>query len=106
MALFNDQTYFMPDIRPLNRAATADDVKAGKAIFHLSGKGKPAEIRLPAVAIRKADANNKQAPRLLIVQAEVDSDGEMMCGVISREAMRALPRSELQDVKSLVVGKH
>jgi len=49
---------FVPDICPLGRAATAADVTAGRAIFHLDGKGRPADIQLPAWAILKGEASN------------------------------------------------
>ena len=66
---------FMPNISSLGRAATAEDVKAGKAVFHLEGKGKPAELKLPAVAMLKADERKERPARLLIVQAEIGPDG-------------------------------
>jgi hypothetical protein len=91
---------FIPDIRLLNRAATADDVKTGKAIFHLDGKGKLADLSLPAVAIRKADEQEKHPPRLLIVQAEVGADGEIIYGVIGRHEIRQISARELTGIKT------
>src|SRR5439155_25253015 len=78
--------FFVPDIASLGRAATADDVQAGKAIFHLGAKGKPAELKLPAVARLKG----QPARRVLIVQAGVALGGGVTYGVIGRDGMRAV----------------
>jgi hypothetical protein len=91
---------FLPDIRPLGRAATADDVKAGKAIFHLGGKGKLAEQMLPAVAIRKGDEMKAYPARVLIVQAEVGPDGQIIYGIIGRHEVGQIPASELTAIKT------
>jgi hypothetical protein len=91
---------YVPDIRPLGRAATADDVKAGKAIFHLDGKGKPADLKLPAAAVLKGVAKEKWPHHVLIVQAEVGPDGAVTCGIITHEEIRTVPMHQLVDVKS------
>jgi hypothetical protein len=91
---------YLPDVRPLGRAATDDDVKAGKAVFHLDGKGKPAELGLPAVAVLKRDEKKERPARALIVQAEVGPDGQVTYGVITKEGIRPIAGSELTDVKS------
>ena len=84
----------------MGRAATADDVKAGKAVFHLDGKGKAADLQLPAVAVLKGDEKKERPPHVLIVQAEAGPDGAVTYGVITREGVRAMPASELSGVKS------
>ncbi len=91
---------YLPNILPLDHAATADDVKAGKAIFHLDGKGKPADLKLPAVATLKKDEKAEQSAKVLIVQAEVGADSRTTYGIISKEAIRALPASELTGIKT------
>lgn len=91
---------YLPDIRPLARAATADDVKAGKAVFHLDGKGKPADLELPAVAVLKRDEKKEQPPRVLIVQAEVGPDCAVTYGIITREEVRVVPGRELTGIKT------
>jgi hypothetical protein len=93
--------YFVPDLHPLGRPATAEDVRAGKAIFHLGGKGRLAELKLPAQATWEKGANEKEPRRGLIVQAEVGSDGETMYGVIERNAIRSVPAGELASVTPL-----
>jgi hypothetical protein len=50
---FMDEANFVPDLRPLGRPATAEDVRTGKAIFHLGGKGKKRTMTLPACGIWK-----------------------------------------------------
>jgi hypothetical protein len=90
---------FIPDIRPLTRAAMADDVTAGKAIFHLDGKGKPADLKLPAVATLKADAAKPNGPRILIVQAESGPDG-VIYGIITLTEIRTIPARDVTSIKS------
>lgn len=91
---------YIPDLRPLGRAATAEDVKAGKAVFHLDGKGKLAELTLPAVGILKREGQKERAPGVLIVQAEVGADGQATYGVIQKGEIRAVPGSEVTGIKS------
>jgi hypothetical protein len=90
---------FLPDIRPLDRAATDADVKAGKAIFHLDGKGKPADLKLPAVGMLKTDAAKSDRQRVLIVQAEIGPDG-VVCGVITSSEIRTISSRDLASIKS------
>jgi hypothetical protein len=91
---------FLPDIRPLGHAASADDVKTGKAIFHLAGKGKPADLKLPARAVLKRDEDKKPPSLLLIVQAEVDAEGSLIYGVITCEGIRSIPARDVASVKT------
>jgi hypothetical protein len=90
---------FIPDIRPLGRPATADDVRAGRAVFHLGGKGKLADQPLPAWVLLKADAGKKHPARGLAVQAEVGPDRAVRYGVIFRHAIREVPASEVEGVE-------
>jgi hypothetical protein len=85
--------FFVPDIKPLNRAATADDVASGDAVFHLSGKGKPANVPLPAWVTLKDKSCG------LAVQAEIDATGTTVYGVICKSGMRAVPESEVDKVE-------
>jgi hypothetical protein len=91
---------YLPDIRPLGRAATADDVKAGKAVFHLDGKGKPADVVLPAAGVLKRDEKKERPPHVLIVQAEVGPGGEVVYGILARDAVRTVPAGEVTAVKT------
>jgi hypothetical protein len=86
-AALNVREAILPDIRPLGRAATAADVKAGRAVFHLPA-GKPLTIKLPAVAELKGEKG-------IIVQAESGADSKTVYGVILRRAIR---RVEAKDV--------
>jgi hypothetical protein len=47
--------YYVLDVRRLPAGATAEDVAAGRAIFHLDGKGTPLGMKLPATAVLKRD---------------------------------------------------
>ena len=79
----------------LGHAATPEDVAAGRAVFHLDGKGKRAAIVLPATAALRTDGKEEHPPRVLIVQAETDADGNVVCGVITPSGLRTVKRSEL-----------
>jgi hypothetical protein len=96
---------FLPDLPPLTRPATKDDVKTGRAVFELDGKGKLAPLQLPAVASWKqphAAASSGPAPkRLMIVQAEIDAAGKTIYGVIGDGAARTVRPDELTDVKPI-----
>src|SRR4051812_25823665 len=90
---------FVPDIRLLDRAATAEDVKAGKAIFHLDRNAKRADLKLPAVGARKSDAAKTDAALVLIMQAE-SGPGGVVYGIITRTEIRSIAASELTDINS------
>ncbi|WP_157370000.1 hypothetical protein [Zavarzinella formosa] len=91
---------YFPVILPLDRAATADDVKTGKAVFHLEGKGKPAPLKPPAAAVLKRDEKKDPPTSVLIVQAETGPDGRVTYGVILRNEIRAIPEEELTGIKT------
>jgi hypothetical protein len=89
---------FGPDLRPLGRPATAEDVKGGRAVFHLDGKGKLAEVGIPARGKYKRAARADGPRSTLIVQAEVGPGGEVVYGVIERHAIRAVPARAFAEV--------
>ncbi len=91
---------YLPDIQPLDRPATVEDVTAGKAIFHMGGTGKRAEMVLPAVGILTSEAKSVKSPNLLIVQAEIGLGGELSLGIITRDDIRRVSASEVTGVKS------
>jgi hypothetical protein len=93
---------YLPDVPPLARAATAEDVAAGRAPFHLSGQGAPANVALPAVGkwrIQGADADGAQ--RVLIVQAEQDSAGKITYGLFAPHGPHSVTAGEVSDVEPL-----
>ena len=96
---------FVPDVRPLDRAATAEDVAKGRAVFHLDGKGKPAEVKLPAVATLRQGKQGKEPPRVLVVQAEVGQDGKTTYGIIGGGDIGAASADELVGIKPIVEKK-
>jgi hypothetical protein len=95
------QHCYVPDIRPLDRPATAADVESGKAVFHLDGKGKLGDVRLPLVATWPAQSKKAGLRKGLIVQAELRPDGEVVYGVVEYHSIRAVLGSELATVTSL-----
>lgn len=94
---------FLPDIRSLGRAATAEDVDRGAAVFHLSGKGRPAELKLPAFASPKGvkRAASPWPVRVLIVQAELDEDDVAHYGILELGGVRHVTGDRLVDVHPL-----
>jgi hypothetical protein len=92
--------FYVPDIRPLGRTATEDDVKAGKAVFHLAGKGTLAGLMLPAAAKLTGERDREKPAGVWIVQAEVGPDGATTYGIVTRHAVRAASARELTDIKS------
>ena len=117
-----DQPCFIPAITPLGRPATKLDVDEGKAIFELKGKGRVADLKLPAIASLKpsdsqegrtkstnvsddsleaAEETQPGPPKVLIIQAEIDAAGVTHYGVISRHRIGVLAAEELTDVKPI-----
>jgi hypothetical protein len=92
---------FVPDIKPLDHAATAEDLEQGKAVFELGGGGKLATQGLPAIGELKSDDKSKEPVFALIVQAEVDSAGEPVYGAILPHGIRRLCSAELASMKTL-----
>jgi hypothetical protein len=83
-------------------------VAAGKAIFHLAGKGKLADVELPARGTFKLPARDKTVRQCLIVQAETRPDGSTQYGISERHAVRRAPASAFADVvplRKLKTGK-
>jgi hypothetical protein len=116
------QAFFIPTIGRLGRPATVDDVAQGKAIFELKGKGKVADLKLPAVAslkrtqlakhpdeshgslkviIESAFKPRQEPEKVIVVQAEKDAEGATHYGVIGRYFIRAMAANELDDIKPI-----
>ncbi len=91
---------FIPDIAPLARGATVDDVRNGKAIFHLEPPGKPVNLQLPAVAVF-SPIRADEPGEALIVQAEVTADGKTVYGVVERHAVQMISADEIRRVITL-----
>jgi hypothetical protein len=89
---------FIPSIKPLTQAATADDVSSGRAIFHLNGKGKAAGLALPAWVTLKKEGNNDPI-RGLAVQAEIGPEGTIVYGVIFKHEMKTVPTADIEKVE-------
>jgi hypothetical protein len=93
--------HFIPEIRPLDRTATALDVQSGKAIFHQGGKSKRVERKLPVWGLLKIDSKTERKPRVLILQTEKDADGHITYGVIGHDGIRAAREEEFAEIKTL-----
>jgi hypothetical protein len=85
---------YIPDIPPLDRPATPEDVKAGRAVFHLGGKGKRAAQQFPA-------SGALEDRRAMIVQAETSPDGTLTYGVVSHSGLRAVPAAKLSNIRTV-----
>lgn len=92
---------FVPDIRPLGRPATADDVAKGLAVFHLAGEAKVAAVKLPAVAVLAREKRDKQPRKVLVVQAEIGQDGKTTYGIIGGGGIRGVAAEELSDIRPI-----
>jgi hypothetical protein len=68
------------------RGATPEDLKTGRAIFHLDGKGIPVALVLPALGeLKDGGAQAGEGPRqVVIVQAEAAADDAITYGVIGK----------------------
>jgi hypothetical protein len=86
---------YIPDIVPLTAPATADDVAKGRAVFHLGGNGKRAELKLPTAAVFKRNEKDQYPPLMLVIQAEVVPGNQLTYGVISSEGIQVIPGNEL-----------
>ncbi len=73
------QLTFAPDLPPLDRAATAADVAAGRAIFALPGGQGPLPFEAPWVLLRGDE-------RVLVLQAERDAAGRPVYGVVGPQS--------------------
>jgi hypothetical protein len=91
---------FGPDISPLGRPATAADVAAGRAAFHLNGAGKTADVKLPTWLVLKGRTTEDGRPVCgLAFQAEVGPDGTVTYGAIFRHGIRAVRAAEVERVE-------
>ncbi len=91
----------IPEFPTLDAPATAADVAAGRAVFHLGGKGKLTDKKLPLVGELRPAGKAKTGERVLIVQAEANAAGAITYGVIARYAIRAMPASAFVHVAPL-----
>jgi hypothetical protein len=73
---FNSPSIYVPDIRPLDRPATAEDVAHGRAVFHLGGTGKARKLDRHGAYLK-----GTRTP-VILLQAEESSTGETVYGVV------------------------
>jgi len=92
---------YIVDMPPLNRAANAQDVAERRAIFHLNGKGRLTEMKLPSTAIFAKDKDEQYPDHVLILQAEVDENGKTILGIVSRHETRSILSDELINIRPL-----
>lgn len=96
LGMRRDDHVCIPDLKPLGRPATAADVKAGLAVFHLAGKGRVWNGPRPTTVVLKADAKKERLSAGLVVQAEMDAGGKVVYGVIFRHAIRMVRADEVE----------
>lgn len=123
LGLWASDILYLPDIPPLGRPATLKDVEASKAVFHLDGKGKLTDLKLPAVAELKRRRTKKREvlvfqdlvgdarkviqeeeedpPKVLIIQAEVGPDGKVVYGTIGKGGICTRKAHELTGIAPL-----
>jgi hypothetical protein len=106
---FLDESMFIPHILPLGRPATDKDVKKGRALFHLNGKGKLSQLRLPAVAVFKNSKEQKDLKPLLwyqkttvfIYQAEIDEKGIAHYGIFGTDGIKTVTEDTLMEIREV-----
>jgi hypothetical protein len=74
------------------------DVTAGRAVFHLDGKGAVIPVKAKTWVILKTDAKKDNPPQGLVVQAEKNDKGELIYGVIFRHAVRPVSATDVEVV--------
>jgi hypothetical protein len=97
---------FVPNIGPLGRIATAKDVAAGAAVFQLGGEGTLSDIKLPAVTSIKHNVQppDAEVTHALIVQAEVDTEGQLHLGILRRGGMQEVRRDQVGEIVAIPVA--
>lgn len=93
--------HYLPDFRPLGRGATEAEVRAGAAIFHLEPRGKPADVKLPAVVELKETYEDGRPRRGLVLQAEIDAEGRAVYGIVENDGFSTLRDDAVKNVKTL-----
>lgn len=91
---------YLPPLGLLTRAATAEDVAEGRAIFHLRGRGMPATLSLPARGVLRRQSDKNATAPLLIVQAEMGPDGKKTYGIITPHRIETVPASQLARIET------
>jgi hypothetical protein len=66
----------------------------------LANSGQLPPLKLPAVASLKTSDPEKPA-KALVLQAEIDSDGKTIYGIIGRHFIRSAKAEELTDIQPL-----
>jgi len=91
---------YIPDLKPLERPATPQDVEEGKAIFSLSNS-RIKEMSLPAWGIVKAHQAYKKPMKAIIVQAEVAADGTLYYGAFTEDGPKKYRAEELIEIQPI-----
>jgi hypothetical protein len=91
----------LPDVPPLGRPATDEDVAAGKAIFSLQGKGRLASLKLPAQAIYRDGAEENLPRGAIIVQAEIQPNGKTKYGAFVRGGIVVVEGGSLTKIRPM-----
>jgi hypothetical protein len=86
---------YYPRIVPLAAPATAADVAAGRAVFHLAGEGTVVPVKPRTWVVLKTDAKQDHPPQGLVVQAEKNEKGQVTYGVIFRHTIRSVSADEV-----------
>jgi hypothetical protein len=106
----SDQS-FLPVLRPLDRAATDDDVGAGKARFALEHPGKPPGLKPPFATewLGRKPPGQSVSPdpeaiysrSVVVLQVERDDKGELWFGVADGNGFHVVPSTEVGALEAL-----
>lgn len=93
---------FLPILPSLDRPATADDVTAGRAVFHLADAGPKPRIRTPVAAewlARKQSGWSSDGQAygrdVVILQVERDAKGDLWFGIADGNGFHVVPNKEI-----------
>lgn len=94
----SDQT-LIPDLKPLRKPATLEDVHEGRAAFSLTEPSELLDLKLPAWVVLKKDVQGTYIRRRgLIVQAETAS-GKKHYGVLFNDGIREVKDEEIEKIE-------
>ena len=103
---------FLPILPPLDRAATSEDVAAGRAVFRLPNAGEKPVMTMPLCAewlAQKSSGTTVGGPPhgrfVVILQVERDADGGLWFGIADGNGFHVVPDKEIGILQALPDGR-
>ena len=95
--------HFEPEMAPLDRPATAADVAAGRAVFHLGGCGELMSLVGPTWVTTREPEGEESVGR--VVQAELTADGSAVYGVLFPDSLAIVHERDVTQVTASAPSK-